>query len=93
MIGEKLSPVLSEIEDLLIEHEAMNGNKPNFTDDGFRAGVKIFISVLMDKMWEYQKRMNIQMDERIILAELCGNDVRSLVKRFTGIDTHDLYNN
>lgn len=37
MIGIKISSILEEIEDTLVEFEANVGMKPNFTDDGFRA--------------------------------------------------------
>lgn len=90
-IGEKLSPVLSEIEDTLWEYEAYNGSKPGYTIKGFRAAVKIFMSVLADKIWELQSDENIEMEDRLKIAQKCGEDVRKLVKVYTDIDTHKLY--
>jgi hypothetical protein len=92
MIGERLSPILVEIEETLWESEAHSNTKPDFPIKAFRAGVKIFMSVLMDKMWDLQESDNISMDDRINMSEKGGNDVRELVKTYTDIDCHELYN-
>jgi len=92
-IGQKISPTLVEIENLLWEHEYFVGTHPRYTIDGFRAATKIFMSVLMDKMWELQSNENISMDDRINMVEKAGNEVRNLIKIFTDIDTHELYKN
>ena len=91
MIGEKLSPVLVEIEDALLEFEAYVGDQPNFTDDGFRAGIKIFMSVMMDKAFNLQSNEDMSMDTRIKMITKLGEDTRSLIKTYTDIDTHTLY--
>lgn len=91
MIGEKISELLTEIEDTLWEFEANRGTKPEYTMDGFRAATKIFMSVLMDKIWELQADEKIDMQDRIKMVEKAGQDVRALIKTYTNIDTHDLY--
>lgn len=91
MIGEKLSPILAEIEQTLWESEFNSPIKPNYTIIGFRGAVKIFISVLMDKIWELQEDEKIDLEDRKNMAEKCGQEVRELVKRYTDIDTHKLY--
>ncbi len=91
MIGKKISPILEEIEITLFEFEANVGMKPEFTDDGFRAGIKIFSSVLMDKIWELQENENISIEDRINMVQKVGEDIRKLVKIYTDIDTHKLY--
>ena len=90
-IGQKISPILNEIESALWEFEAYDGSKPDYTIEGFRGGIKIFMSVLMDKIWELQVDEKITMEDRIKMVEKAGNDVRKLVKIYTDIDTHDLY--
>lgn len=92
MIGQKISPILSEIEDTLWEFEAHSGIKPEYTIEGFRAATKIFMSVMMDKIWELQSDENIDMEDRMNMAQKCGEDVRKLVKTYTNIDTQELYN-
>lgn len=90
-IGEKLSPVLNEIEQTLWEYEAWGGGQPHYTDEGFRAAVKIFMSVLMDKMYILQEKEGFVIDDMEVMATSLGSQVRSLVKTYCDIDTHDLY--
>lgn len=90
-IGEKISGVLVEIEDTLWEFEANVGTKPDYTLDGFRGATKIFMSVIMDKIWELQAKEEISMEDRSKMVKKCGEDVRQLVKIYTNIDTFDLY--
>jgi hypothetical protein len=87
-LGEKLSPILSEIEDTLLDNYE---TKPGFNDEGFRASIFIFQSVLLDKMWELQEKEDIQIETRADMATKCGEAIRSLVKTFTDIDTYNLY--
>jgi hypothetical protein len=91
MIGEKISPILNQIENTLWEFEAEIDIKPEYTIEGFRSGIKIFMSVMLDKMWELQKNENISQDDREKMAVKLGKDVRNLVRIYTNIDTYDLY--
>ena len=91
MIGSKLSPVLEEIEATLWEYEAFNGGKPNYSFEGFRAAVKIFMSAIMDKMYEKQQADGLSLADMEAAAEAAGNEIRALVKSITGIDTALLY--
>lgn len=91
MIGKKLSPILVEIEDTLWEFECYSGRKPEYTEEAFRASIKIFMSALMDKMWEVQNFDEMSMEDRGNMATKAGESVRELVKTYTGLDTHKLY--
>jgi hypothetical protein len=91
MIGELLSPTLKEIEETLWEFEANSSNPPEYTQDGFKAACKIFMSAMMDKMWEEQERLEIPMGLREKEAEMLGYKIRALALEHTGIDTHELY--
>jgi hypothetical protein len=91
MIGKKISPVLVEIEEALLDFEVADGGKPNYTKEGFRSATKIFMSVLMDKMYEKQAEELISEKDRLKMAEEAGGAIRKLVKFYTGIDTFDLY--
>lgn len=90
-IGQKISPILEEIEAVLWEFETYNGSKPEYTEAGFRAATKIFMSVIMDKMWELQQSENITLQDRANMAQKAGEAVRGFVKTYTDIDTHELY--
>lgn len=91
MIGKSLSPVLVEMENALWEHEAMVGRRPEFTDEGFRAAIKIMMAVLMDKMWSLQELEGMAIEDRAGMAQKAGEDFRRIVKTYTDIDTHSLY--
>lgn len=90
-IGQKLSPILVEIEDTLWDFEAISGGKPKFTNEGFRAAMKIMMSALMDKMWELSTDENINFEIRKSMAEKAGKDFRQFIKTYTNIDTHEMY--
>lgn len=92
MIGKRLSPVLEEIEATLWEFDAQIGAKPEYSIEGFRAAVKIFISAVMDKMWEKHRIDNLTPAQMEAEAERVGHEVRAFVMSVTGIDTTMLYN-
>ena len=91
MIGKKLSPILEELENTLWEFEANRGILPEFTEAGFRSASKIFMWVLMEKMWELQSKEHMAMPDRSAMALKAGEDLRKLVKTYTGFDTFDFY--
>jgi hypothetical protein len=91
MIGKILSPTLLEIETALIEFELSSKSKPEYSNEGFRAAIKIFMSVLMDKMFDLQKNEDLDMEDRINMAEKAGKEIRSFIKTYTNIDTYELY--
>lgn len=93
MIGEKLSEVLYSIETALIEFEANVAKPPQYTDDGFRAAAKIFMSAMLDKMWKLQEAEGMDINDRGEMAAKLGEEIRKLVRVYTNIDTHDLYKN
>ena len=87
-LGEKLSPILSQIEGTLLDNYE---TKPGFTDEGFRASIYIFQSALLDKMWELQEKEGLSIEIRADMATKCGEAIRNIIKTFTNIDTHNLY--
>lgn len=93
MIGEKLSPILLEMEAAILEFDASIGIKPDYSMDAFRATTKIFMSVLMDKIWELQEAEEIETSDRLTMAFQCGAELRNIIKKYTNIDTHSFYNN
>jgi len=91
-MGEFIAPVLESMEDALWSYENYSPNTPyGFSNESFRAAVKIFMAAMMDKIWALQEGEEMEMEDRAAMAEKCGKDVRDLVKTFTGIDTHKLY--
>lgn len=91
MIGEQLSAILVEIEKTLWEFEDNVGLKPNYTEAGFKAGIKIFSSVLMDKIFELQNDESMPIEDRLNMATKAGEEIRKLVKTYTNLDTKTFY--
>lgn len=91
MIGQKISPILEEIENALWDHEVNVGTKTEYSPEGFRAATKIFMSVLMDKIWELQEKEGIAFEDRIKMVDKAGRDVKDIIKTYTDIDTFKLY--
>lgn len=84
--------VLIEIENGLWEHD----NRVNdgiahpytYTDEHFRACLKIFMSGLLWKLWE---KNDNDIERMVDLAGKMGEDLKELVGAYTGINTLDLY--
>jgi hypothetical protein len=91
MIGARLSSILTEIETTLWEFESMSGQPPEYTQEAFRSVCKIFLSAIMDKMWEVQEQDKMDEEDRMKMATQAGFDIRDLVKTYTGIDTYKFY--
>ena len=90
-VGESLSEVLTMLESAVIRHECSSGSKPCFTDDGFRAAVKLFMSVAMDKMYDLQESENMSQEDRLNMAQSLGEELRRIIKTYCDVDTHTLY--
>ena len=79
-LGEKISPILEEIEITLLENYE---TPPKFPIEGFRAGLYIFQSVLMDKLWE----RGLPLEESTVLAENLGKELKEIVFKYAEINT------
>ena len=69
-----------------------NDNKPNYTNRDFMNCVIIFQNALMDKMYDNQDYDNMSVEDRILMANQCGLDLRKFIHTYTGLDTHDIEN-
>nr|DAI89648.1 MAG TPA: hypothetical protein [Caudoviricetes sp.] len=87
-LGQKLSPILEEIQDTLLENYE---TKPEFTMEGFKASLYIFQSALVDKMYSLQVDEDIPSDIKVDMALKLGEELRALIKTYCNIDTHELY--
>ena len=69
---------------------AFGNNKPNYSNRDFMNATIIFQTALMDKMFDNQDYDNMSIDDRMNMAESCGNELRKLIHTYTGLDTHDV---
>ena len=90
-LGERLAPILNEIEETIIEHKVMvPGEIPGYSDDAFRAAICIFLDVALNKMWDYQSRLDMPIEAREEAVERFGKEFRMLIFRYCDIATEKL---
>ena len=85
------SEVLIDLEDVLLRHEATINTKPNYHPIAFRAACRIFMSAVMDSMFDLQEYDSMDIEDRKLMAENCGKEIKSLIYKYTNIDTTKLY--
>lgn len=56
-----------------------------------RAASKIFAAILWDFIWKKQESMGTPLDDRLAQVTSAGQEIRALVLKHTGLDTHTLY--
>lgn len=85
--------ILEEVGNGLWEHDVRVSDgiaEPYpYTNKTFRACLKIFMAGIMWKLWEQIGGE----EEKGNMAEEMGNEIRGIVLKYTGIDTHELYKN
>lgn len=91
-LGEQLSPILEEMEIALFEHQLRANDILKFTDNGTRAAIKVFMDCMLANMWQLQVKENTSQDDRENMALSMGDELRKLIKTYTNIDTHKMYN-
>jgi hypothetical protein len=87
-LGVRIQPILLELE--LTVNESV-GTKPNYPEESLKAATSIFMSVLMDKIFEKQVLDKIELSNACDMATECGNELRQLIKKYTGKDSFDFY--
>lgn len=93
-LGAWLAPTLEQIEDTLWSYELYVPNTPpHYSNESFRAIIKLFMSAMMDKIWDLQEGEEMESEDRLAMVERCGQELRKLVKVYTGIDSQELYGN
>ena len=90
MIGKKLTPILLELEQTIIEFDERQ-IKPNYDPNALRAATKIFYHVLLDEMYNLQNKENMSLDDRCNMATSAGNDFHKLILTYTGQDSYEFY--
>jgi len=89
LLGQKLDPILWDISGVLLDEYEI---KPNFPDKSLFSAMHIFSSVVMDKMYERQDKLNMPQSTREAEAFTFGKKLRELVMEYTDIDSHELAN-
>jgi hypothetical protein len=64
--------------------------KPNYSNRDFMNTIIIFQTALMDKMYDAQEYDKMEPEDRLKMAESCGESLRKLIYTYTGLDTHKI---
>ena len=76
-----------EIETIAMDLLSQSGEKPNYSNNDLLNTILIFQTALMDKLFDNQNYLNMSLDDRCIMAENCGNELREFILKYTGLDT------
>lgn len=89
--GEKLAPILEEIETAIWEHNAnFEGERPLYPDYAMRSAACIFIDVLIDRMFAKQEKDGKSIEAREQEVNSVGKMLYKTIKTCTGLDMHEL---
>ena len=66
-------------------------NKPNYTNRDFMNALIIFQNALMDKMFDNQNYLDMDLIDREQMAINCGNELRDFVLKYTGLNPSNIY--
>ena len=61
-------------------------NKPNYTNRDFMNALIIFQNALMDKMFDNQNYIDMNLEEREKMAVNCGYELKDFLIKYTGLD-------
>ena len=79
--------------DLLEQQDTLKFPKANYSTIDLMNATVIFQTALIDKMLDLQQAEDMEFKHRIEMVKSAGNQLRQLIKTFTGIDTHTLITN
>ena len=65
-------------------------NKPNYTNRDFMNALIIFQNALMDKMFDNQNYLDMDLIDREQMAINCGNELRDFVLKYTGLNPSNI---
>ena len=80
---ETVSRSLEMLCDIFLD----NDKKPNFKNRDFLNAIIVFNSVLVDKIYDNQNYIGMSMEERENMVTNCGNELKNIIEKYTGIDT------
>lgn len=82
-IDSELSRATRNYPDILVDYD----NKT------LAAATHIFFDAIITRMWKHQELLSMPFEQRCVMAEKCGKGLRKFVKKFTGVDTHEINKN
>lgn len=91
-IGGLIASILSNTEKTIRTYE-FDAEIIEYPASAFKSCVFLFSTIMMWEMWNLQEKEDIDMKDRVNMATKLGEDIRQLVKTYTGLDTFNFYQN
>ena len=82
----------NDIEKIATEILNTSRIKPNYTNRDFMNIVIVFQSAMMDKLFDVMDFDGMKIEDRLLMAEKCGLDLKDFIFKYTNIDTHKIEN-
>jgi hypothetical protein len=82
----------NDIEKIATEILNTSRIKPNYTNRDFMNIVIVFQSAMMDKLFDVMDFDGMKIEDRLLMAEKCGIDLKDFIFKYTNIDTHKIEN-
>ena len=82
----------NDIEKIATEILNTSRIKPNYTNRDFMNIVIIFQSAMLDKLFDVMDFDGMKIEDRLLMAEKCGIDLKDFIFKYTNIDTHKIEN-
>lgn len=82
----------NELEKIATEILNTSRIKPNYTNRDFMNIVIVFQSAMMDKLFDVMDFDGMKIEDRLLMAEKCGIDLKDFIFKYTNIDTHKIEN-
>ena len=79
-----------ELEQIATSILSQHGSKPGYTNRDFFNTLIIFNCALVDKIYDNQDKIGMEIDDRLDMVNNCGTEMRNLILKYTGIDTFDV---
>lgn len=91
--GDKMTPILSEIEDAIIERKlALPNDIPCYGKLAIMSAITIFTDVLLDLALPYWEKLGLTNEQMWENARKIGEEIRLMVFRYGDTDTTKLKN-
>ena len=87
MFGEKVGPILRELELAIIENQEMfPDTNPGYSRPDLKAALCIFMHVAGQYIWEYEQRLGVETD----MYKRFGHELRTMIFNYCDIATEKL---
>ncbi|MBP9839974.1 MAG: hypothetical protein KBC44_03310 [Candidatus Pacebacteria bacterium] len=88
--GKNISPIFEELSDALWEIDAREDNEPyEYGEFALNHATKIFMSVIMDKLWTRMQAQDLEPEEMEALTIKLGEGLKQLIRDTLHIDMGD----